>query len=136
MSIASLKGARWVVAGAGVLGASIAWKLARAGADVVLAGDGEEGVHAAIAARKEGRPFDLILIDMQMPVMDGATAVGELRRRGFATPIVALTAHAMAGDRERCLAAGCDDYASKPIERAELLAICARWAEAGRRAVA
>ena len=69
-------------------------------------------------------PFDLLLTDMQMPEMDGYTAVRLLREKGGALPIVALTAHAMKEDVQRCLAAGCDFYASKPITRQRLIEIC------------
>ena len=91
--------------------------LGRAGAHVVLASNGQE----AIDRLNADGPFHVVLMDMQMPVMDGYTAVAELRRKGVRTPIFALTAHAMNGDRERCIGAGCDDYLTKPIETERLL---------------
>ncbi|WP_010588469.1 ATP-binding protein [Schlesneria paludicola] len=91
--------------------------LVRSGADVVLV---ENGLEAVVAVRNE--QFDLILIDMQMPIMDGYSATAQLRAEGFTNPIVALTAHAMRGDEERCLQAGCTEYLSKPIRQELLLA--------------
>jgi signal transduction histidine kinase/DNA-binding response OmpR family regulator len=93
--------------------------LSRAGADVTLATNGLEAVEQLMAACDT--PFDVLLLDMQMPVMDGYTAAGRLRELGWTGPIIALTANAMRGDAERCLEAGCSGYATKPIERDLLL---------------
>ncbi len=100
--------------------------LSKAGAEVEVADDGRSGCRMVREARAKGVPYDLILMDMQMPVMDGYQAAEVLRREGVETPIVALTAHAMAGDRQRCIAAGCSDYATKPIDRLALIALCRR----------
>ena len=101
--------------------------LERAGHSVTLACDGE----AAVSAFDSGR-FDAILMDIQMPKMDGFAATAEIRKRGSAIPIIAMTAHAMKGDEERCLAAGMDRYVSKPIRPAELLAVLREVAPAPR----
>jgi two-component system sensor histidine kinase/response regulator len=91
------------------------------------------GAEALEALARE--PFDMVLMDVQMPVMDGYDATREVRRREAASgghiPIVALTAHAMKGDKDTCLQAGMDDYLSKPINPAHLTAVLNRW---GKRA--
>jgi Amt family ammonium transporter len=95
--------------------------LRRAGFSVSFANDGQEGLSEALVAHAAGEPFDVILMDMQMPVVDGYTATRRLRQIGYTGPIIALTAHSLAGERERCLQAGCDAYATKPIDRQALL---------------
>jgi CheY-like chemotaxis protein len=84
--------------------------LQQSGLEVATATNGKEGVDRACS-----ETFDLIMMDMQMPVMDGYTAARILRQRGFSLPIVALTAHAMKGDEQKCLEAGCSDFLTKPI---------------------
>jgi len=96
--------------------------LKKAGAGVTLAGNGQEGVATALKAQNDGQPFDIILMDMQMPVMDGFTATQTLRDRGVQTPIVALTGNAIEEDQDQYEAAGFTDYLTKPILRDDLLA--------------
>ncbi|MDR1958689.1 MAG: response regulator [Planctomycetaceae bacterium] len=95
--------------------------LEKAGASVLVANNGQEAFDFAFQAMQEGRPFDIILMDMQMPVMDGYTATVHLRQRHYIKPIVALTAHAMSVERTKCLAAGCNDFITKPILRDALI---------------
>ncbi len=94
-------------------------RLTRRGFDVIVAVDGSEGVERARADQP-----DLILLDMSLPVLDGWVVARMLKASAdtSAIPVIALTAHAMAGDRERALEAGCDDYDTKPIELDRLLA--------------
>ncbi|HVU63191.1 MAG TPA: PAS domain S-box protein, partial [Phycisphaerales bacterium] len=105
----------------------IAFHLRRAGAEVEVADNGKIALMKFEMAEAAGKPFDLLVSDMQMPEMDGYTLARTLRERGSTIPIVALTAHAMAEDKDRCLDAGCDDYSTKPIDKALLLATCAAW---------
>ncbi len=105
----------------------VRFHLERAGASVNVVDNGQQALDAVARANLDGEPFDLVLMDMQMPELDGYAATRCLRRDGQRMPIVALTAHAMVGDRERCLAAGCDDHLTKPIDRARLLATCALY---------
>jgi len=93
-------------------------RLERRGYEVVIAVDGQQGVDLAQSTRP-----DLILMDMSLPVIDGWEATRQLKAMNAvkATPIIALTAHAMSGDREKALEAGCDDYDTKPIELPRLL---------------
>jgi PAS domain S-box-containing protein len=102
--------------------------LEEAGASVVVAENGRIALDLAIASEPAAEAFDLVLTDMQMPEMDGYTLARQLRARGSDIPIVALTANAMAEDRVRCLDAGCSDYATKPVERTQLIETCAKWA--------
>ena len=112
----------------------ISFLLRKAGADVTLAENGKIAVEKALTTfpgrgRRHGdekEPFDVILMDMQMPVMDGYEATRRLRREGYHNPIIALTAHAMKEDRQKCLDAGCDDYVTKPIDRKSLLSLVAQ----------
>jgi signal transduction histidine kinase/CheY-like chemotaxis protein len=105
----------------------IACLLAKADVEVTMVENGQQAVNAAIAAEHEGTPFDVVLMDMQMPLVDGYEAVGMLRMQGYSRPIIALTAHAMAGDRQKCLNAGCNEYVAKPIDKVRLVQTIERW---------
>jgi CheY-like chemotaxis protein/HPt (histidine-containing phosphotransfer) domain-containing protein len=95
---------------------------------VVVANNGREAID-----KINEQAFDIVFMDVQMPEMDGVTATGEIRKREESTrrhiPIVAMTAHAMKGDKEKCLEAGMDDYVSKPIRRKDLADVIARIVE-------
>jgi CheY-like chemotaxis protein len=106
--------------------------LQKAGADVATVDNGLDAVDAAWQATVDGLPFDCVLMDMQMPQLDGYEATLRLRWRGYVGTIVALTADALAGDRERCLDSGCDDYLAKPIDAAQLVQAVRVMAAAGR----
>lgn len=103
----------------------VATHLRRAGARVTIVENGRLAVERARASWRAGDPFDVILMDMQMPEMDGYEATRALRAEGYDLPIVALTAHAMSGDRAKCIAAGCSGYLTKPVTRHGLVAAVA-----------
>jgi CheY-like chemotaxis protein/HPt (histidine-containing phosphotransfer) domain-containing protein len=99
-----------------------AW-LRRMGANVEVAENGRVAVEVALAAMTEQAPYDLVLMDMQMPELDGYGATFQLRSCGYRGLVVAFTAHAMDRDEAVCLSLGCDDYLSKPIDRTRLRAV-------------
>jgi len=105
----------------------IRFYLEKAGADISIAGNGRIALEMLDAAEAAGTPFDLLLSDMQMPEMDGYSLARELRARKSRIPIIALTADAMTEDMHNCIMAGCNEFASKPIDRHALLGICAKW---------
>jgi CheY-like chemotaxis protein len=94
----------------------ITLRLNSMGAEVVPARNGKEALEQVRDAAEQGRPFDAVIMDMEMPVLDGYEAVRQLRAGGFTSPILAVTAYAMSKDREECLNLGCDEHISKPIE--------------------
>ncbi len=104
--------------------------LAPTGLELALADNGLAACQQALASKSAGRPFDLILMDIRMPAMNGYEATRRLRENGWEGPIVALTAHSMRGDRERCLEAGCDDYLSKPVSQGDFFRILERYVSA------
>ena len=93
-------------------------------------GDGKAAVDAVLEASDEGQPFDLVLMDMLMPVLDGYAAASRLRNRGYRGHIVALTGNTQAEDREKCLLSGCDEYLAKPVDRDALQDLLDRFAQA------
>ncbi|MBI5760390.1 MAG: response regulator [Planctomycetales bacterium] len=95
--------------------------LEKTGVTVQFASNGRIACDQALEAVANGQPFDLILMDMQMPEMDGYAATSHLRRLGYRGKIVAVTAHAMTGDRQKCLDAGCDEYLTKPFRREDFI---------------
>ena len=101
--------------------------LRRVGLEVDIVGTGADAVARAGNAWEAGRPYDLILMDLMMPELDGNDAVAQLRARGYEMPVIALTAHAMAGIREQCIADGFNDYVSKPINRDALFTTIGRY---------
>jgi CheY-like chemotaxis protein/anti-sigma regulatory factor (Ser/Thr protein kinase) len=101
----------------------IQFVLRKAGAQVETRDDGQAGFREAMRAFRAEQAYSVVLMDMQMPVMDGYTATRKLRESGYDRPIIALTAHAMSGAQQECLELGCDAYTNKPIDRHELINI-------------
>jgi signal transduction histidine kinase/CheY-like chemotaxis protein len=102
-------------------------RLRETGLKVEIAPNGQIAYEKAMDADGRGRPFDLILMDVQMPVMDGFTATLQLRGKGYRGPIIALTANAMERDRSKCLSAGCNDFVTKPINMEKLFKAMGRY---------
>lgn len=105
----------------------ISFILEKTGASVEIADNGAIAYQKFHEAQDARQPFDLLLTDMQMPEMDGYSLARKLRTENVTIPIIALTAHAMAEDRQKCLDAGCDDYLSKPINRKILTQTVVQW---------
>ncbi|QDT94381.1 Autoinducer 2 sensor kinase/phosphatase LuxQ [Gimesia algae] len=100
----------------------ISYLLKKSGNTVTIAENGLIAIKKALDALEASSPYDAILMDMQMPELDGFAATKQLRSQGYLYPVIALTAHTMSGAREECLAAGCDSYATKPIQRDQFFA--------------
>jgi CheY-like chemotaxis protein len=130
LSSAAMSGVRVLVAEDNPVNALLAKSLLRReGCTVELAGSGEE----ALLALTRGR-YDLVLMDMRMPGLDGPAATRALRSRGDETPVVAITANAFEEDRRECLEAGMNGYLTKPVDPAALRAALARWTKRDTRA--
>ena len=95
--------------------------LENAGAEVEVAADGQMAMDVLSEKDDKNSSYDLFVLDMHMPHLSGYDTTSAIRRLGITAPIIALTASAMRGDLEKCLAAGCDDYLTKPIDRQKLL---------------
>jgi signal transduction histidine kinase/CheY-like chemotaxis protein len=101
--------------------------LLSAGAEVICCCDGREAIEEFESAVDADHPFDLVLLDMEMPVLDGYVATQKLRSLGYSQPVIALTANTDRADRERCMTAGCDGFLGKPVRREVLVREVARF---------
>ena len=109
----------------------VAQLLSSAGCDVQQAINGQDAISHVESARQQNMPFDLVVMDVQMPVMDGLSATRELRQRGCTVPIIALTAQTMLGERQRCLEAGCNEHLGKPLQPGQLYSVVSHHLGAG-----
>ena len=101
--------------------------ISAAGGTVETGENGQQAIDLIVAAESKGEPFDLLVLDMQMPVLDGYEATRRLRSNNYDKPIIALTAHAMEGDRTKCLEAGCTEYFAKPLVEATFIALLSQY---------
>ena len=132
-ALKSIEGASILLVEDNAINQQVATELLEQGGFVVtVAGNGREGVQAVGASE-----FDLVLMDIQMPEMDGHEATRIIRKKhnSDSLPIIALTAHAMAGEREKCLNSGMNDYLSKPINTEDLFAVLTKWIKPGERSI-
>jgi signal transduction histidine kinase/ActR/RegA family two-component response regulator len=126
----SLKGVRILLAEDGLDNQRLINHILRvSGAEVTVVENGQLAYEAAMKSADAGKMYDVILMDMQMPVLDGYGATSKLRGKEYRGIIIALTAHAMAADRGKCLDVGCDDYATKPIDRRTLIDMITKYAK-------
>lgn len=107
----------------------ISFILKKAGAEVTVVDNGEQARDAALKALHIGLLYDAILMDMQMPILDGYEATKAIRAQGYPAPIISLTANAMEGDREKCITAGCNDHITKPVDRRKMISLIAELSE-------
>ncbi len=107
----------------------ISYHLVKSGAEVVVAENGKIALDEVAEAERRAENFHIILMDMQMPEIDGYSATRTLREQGYKLPVIALTANAMDDDRLKCIVAGCDDYISKPIDGKSLINLCCEYVE-------
>lgn len=105
----------------------ISYHLKQAGAEVFFADNGQIALELALEARDHGLPFDIILMDIQIPVFDGNEATKILREADLRIPIIAITAHDDLYDRDECMQAGCDEYLTKPVDSEELIDTVAQY---------
>ncbi len=123
----SLRGRVLLVEDVAEIACLVRYVLAKTHLELDVAENGATGYDMAMAARAAEKPYHLILMDIRMPVMNGYDTTRRLRASGWQGPIVAMTAHSMLQDRQQCLDAGCNDYLSKPVNRAEFFRVLARY---------